>query len=221
MLRYVFSMLILCDFDGTVTLEDVTNCIWDHYHGPQWREWLLPDYRAGKTSTLQVMAGGFKPIRAPLEEIMVVAQQHRTLRAGFAEFVQGCSDRGWPLHIISCGLDVYIRELLPQGIPIVSYKAVLGEDGWDVTLPDGVELKAGEDFKIHAMERLLEKYPGRQTVFIGDGRNDFPIAQKCRYVFTRSESTLERLCRENNIVATSFAQFDEILHSAPFNQNEN
>jgi len=202
-------MLILCDFDGTITLEDVTNCIWDHYHGPQWREWLLPDYRAGKTTTLQVMAAGFKPIRAPLTEMLTIAQQHRTLRTGFQAFAAECKRRDWPLYVVSCGLDVYIREFLPTGIPVISYEAEL-QDGWDVRLPADVDLAPGADFKIHALERLRKKHPDLPTVFIGDGRNDFPVSQQCDRVFAKSGSTLERLNRESHRECFSFDSFDEI-----------
>lgn len=202
-------MLILCDFDGTITLEDVTNCIWDHYLGPEWREWLLPDYRAGKTTTLQVMAGGFKPIRAPLKEMLAVAEQHKTLREGFREFAAFCKANEWPLVVVSCGLDVYIEAYLPKGIPFISYKAVL-EDGWRVSLPADVSLQPGDDFKIHALNRLRTKYPGRETVFIGDGRNDFPISKECDHVFAKSASTLERLCKEAGIEHHSFDDFHGI-----------
>jgi 2-hydroxy-3-keto-5-methylthiopentenyl-1-phosphate phosphatase len=203
-------MLILCDFDGTITLEDVTNCIWDHYHGPEWREWLLPDYRAGKTSTLQVMAGGFKPIRAPLAEMLAIARRHKTLRAGFHEFSAFCKKMDWPLYVVSCGLDVYIKAFLPDDIPFISYQAVLDE-GWNVRLPADVALKPGEDFKIHALNRLLAKHPGLKTVFIGDGRNDFPISKAANHVFAKSDSTLERLCKESSLEHYSFDDFHEIL----------
>lgn len=202
-------MLILCDFDGTITLEDVTNCIWDHYHGPEWREWLLPDYRAGKTTTLQVMAAGFKPIRAPLAEMLTIAEQHKTLRAGFHEFAAECRSKNWPLYIVSCGLNVYIREFLPTGIPIISYEAEL-QDGWDVRLPADVTLAPGGDFKIHALDRLRKLHPKLPTVFIGDGRNDFPVSQHCDRVFAKSGSTLERLGREESRGFHSFDTFDEI-----------
>lgn len=202
-------MLILCDFDGTITLEDVTNCIWDHYHGPEWREWLLPDYRAGKTTTLQVMSAGFKPIRAPLAEMLTIAERHRTLRAGFHEFAAECRSNDWPLYVVSCGLDVYIREFLPAGIPIISYEAEL-KDGWDVRLPADVTLAPGGDFKIHALERLRGKHPGLPTVFIGDGRNDFPVSQNCDRVFAKKLSTLERLRLEAGLPTVGFDSFDEI-----------
>ena len=30
-------MLILCDFDNTITTEDVTNLLWDEFDLPNWR----------------------------------------------------------------------------------------------------------------------------------------------------------------------------------------
>jgi 2-hydroxy-3-keto-5-methylthiopentenyl-1-phosphate phosphatase len=155
------------------------------------------------------MAGGFKPIRAPLSEMLAIAEQHKTLRAGFYEFAVFCKTMDWPLYVVSCGLDVYIKAFLPEGIPFISYEAAL-EEGWQVRLPSDVSLNPGEDFKIHALKRLCEKHPGRETVFIGDGRNDFPISKAVNQVFAKSDSTLERLCKESSLKHHSFDNFHEI-----------
>ncbi|HYF50297.1 MAG TPA: MtnX-like HAD-IB family phosphatase [Planctomycetota bacterium] len=202
-------MLILCDFDGTVTEEDVTNLIWDRYIWPDWRERLLPPYREGKATTLDLMAAGYREITATADELLDAVRKDVRLRKGFAEFAQRCKQVGWPLHVVSCGLDWYIRAFLPPGVPYHCYAAE-HQGRWIVKLPPDVELTPACDFKIHVMEKLLKQHGKRDTVFIGDGRNDFPIARECDRVFAVKNSTLGKMCREAGVACVAFETFDEV-----------
>lgn len=202
-------MLVLCDFDGTITTDDVTNLLWDRYGIADWRGQLLPAYRAGQRTTLELMDEGWRAIGLPEAELLSVAHQEIGLRHGFIRFVDRCRDSGWAFHVVSCGLDWYLRAFLPPEVPFTSYTATL-EDGWRVQLPAGCTLQSGEDFKIHVMQALLNGKADEVTVYIGDGRNDLPIAAACDHVFAVRNSTLARLCREEGISAVEFESFDTI-----------
>jgi 2-hydroxy-3-keto-5-methylthiopentenyl-1-phosphate phosphatase len=202
-------MLVLCDFDGTITTDDVTNVLWDRYGLANWRERLLPAYRAGQTSTLELMDTGWRAIAMSADDLLLAARAKIALRDGFTAFLDGCANRRWDFHVISCGLDWYLRAFLPSGVPFTSYAAVL-EDGWRVRLPEGHTLPPGADFKVHVMRQLQVGHPGVGTVFIGDGRNDFPIAQACDHVFALGGSTLARLCGEAGVACVEFESFNEI-----------
>lgn len=203
-------MLVLCDFDGTITEQDVTNLIWDRYIWPDWRERLLPPYREGKATTLDLMSQGYKPITATAEELIAAIGEHVRIRAGFEALTEFCVAKNWPLHVVSCGLDWYLRAFLPPGVAFSCYAARY--DGcWNVSLPEGVALAAGQDFKIHVLEKLLLQHPGRDTVFIGDGRNDFPIARACGRAFAVKGSTLAKMCREHGVGCMEFESFAEVV----------
>ena len=202
-------MLILCDFDGTVTEEDVTNLIWDRYIWPDWRERLLPPYREGKATTLDLMAAGYREISATAEELLDAVRNDVKLRGGFEEFAAGCVKKQWPLHVVSCGLDWYIRAFLPAGVPYHCYAAEFA-GRWEVKLPPDVSLTPACDFKIHVMEKLLKQHGKRDTVFIGDGRNDFPVARECDRVFAVKDSTLGKMCREAGVPCVEFEEFGAV-----------
>ena len=53
-------MIIVTDFDGTLTLDDVTTFIWDKYLPYDWRAKLLPPTYEGRQTPLQMIAQGFK-----------------------------------------------------------------------------------------------------------------------------------------------------------------
>lgn len=203
-------MLVLCDFDGTISATDITNIVWDEFGIPNWRDKLLPPYRAGKTTTLDLMSEGWRAIAVSEAQLLDYVRPLVKLREGFAELREFCAQRRWEFYVVSCGLEWYLRAFLPADIRYVCYKASFNQ-GWDVTLPSDCTLPAGVDFKVFQMERLRQKHPGEEIVFIGDGRNDFPIARKADRAFAVKGSTLAALCAEHGIACPEFTTFHEVM----------
>src|SRR5262249_20149077 len=117
--------------------------------------------------------------------------------------------RNWPLAVVSGGLDFYIEAFLPAGVPFYSYTATFA-DHWHVTAPPHIEKSEADDFKV-CVKKLLKKLHRKERVaFIGDGRNDFPVASKADKVFAVHDSTLAHLCRERAIPHHEFHDFSEI-----------
>jgi 2-hydroxy-3-keto-5-methylthiopentenyl-1-phosphate phosphatase len=205
-------MLIICDFDGTVTERDVTDLIWDDFYDGDWRADLLPSYDAGETSILEVMGGGYRRVRRSPEELLGHVRDRVRLRPGFERLAEVAEEHRWDLRVLSCGLEFYIRALLPDGIP---YDCFVGEygSGWRVTLPMGVDLVSGEDFKMHVLAKLRASHEGKTVVYVGDGRNDFPAARTCDLVFAVRGSTLASLCLETGVPFSEFTHFDEVIRA--------
>jgi len=59
---------VLCDFDGTVAVEDVTDSLLDRFASPEWQV-LERDWRAGKIGSAECMAGQVALLDASREEI--------------------------------------------------------------------------------------------------------------------------------------------------------
>jgi len=202
-------LLILCDFDGTLTEQDVTNLIWDNYIDPNWREIMLPPYRAGTSTTLDLMSGGYNSITATAAELMEFVTPLVNHRIGFLNFHAQCKARGWPAYVVSCGLEFYIKPYLPEGMPLFCYGSE-HKKSWQVFLPRDLDVRKDEDFKIYVLNKLKQRHPGMPTVFIGDGRNDFPIARQVDHVFAIKDSSLESLCKEAGVACTVVSTFDEV-----------
>jgi len=205
-------LLILCDFDGTITLQDVTNLIWDHFIGPSWRDDLLSSYKRGHISHLKIMVDGYKLVRAPRQTLLDFVRPQVRFRAGFEALRARCDAMHWPLAVVSGGLDFYIEDFLPKGIPFYSYKAVLNEH-WEVSDPPDIKKDEAEDFKVHVMRLLKKQHRKEKVVFIGDGRNDFPVAKLADRVFAVKGSTLARLCGERGVACEEFEDFETLAKS--------
>jgi 2-hydroxy-3-keto-5-methylthiopentenyl-1-phosphate phosphatase len=177
-------MLVLCDFDGTVTEQDVTDLIWDDHLDDNWREELFSAWTTSRMSMVEQMSLGYGRIRCSPEQLLEQIRGRIRLRSGFGELVRVAAEREWHLQVLSCGLDFYIKELLPPGIP---YHCLIGEfdGGWRVTAPPDIGLGPGEDFKVHLLGKLRAEHAGHAVVYIGDGRSDLCACRKVDFVFAK------------------------------------
>jgi 2-hydroxy-3-keto-5-methylthiopentenyl-1-phosphate phosphatase len=186
-------MLIVSDFDGTLTVDDVTSFYWDQHLPYDWRRELLPDTYAGKRTPLEMIARGYGDIAVPPDVLLAEARAHTRMRSGLSALTALCRARGWPFLVVSHGLGFYIQELLPPGIPFVAFAGTFDGRRWQVTLPPGLALSPGEDFKSHVVAELRRQHPRRPTVYLGDGRLDLPAAETCDEIFAVRGSKLAEL----------------------------
>jgi HAD superfamily phosphoserine phosphatase-like hydrolase len=203
-------MQIFCDFDGTITTEDVTNFLWDRHGTPGWRDILLPPYRRGETTNVDVMDAGWRVITISKNELLAEARASISLRPGFLALLDACEREHWSFHVISGGIDWYVDAFLPPGVSFTACVAAL-EDGWRVRLPAAFQVPPGVDFKVHVFRQRRTKAPDVRSVFVGDGRNDFQVAAECDLVCAVKGSTLARLCHEAGIQTVQFESFDELV----------
>jgi 2-hydroxy-3-keto-5-methylthiopentenyl-1-phosphate phosphatase len=202
--------LVVSDFDGTITIDDLTNFIWDAHVPYDWRAVLTPLSREGVLSPLQMIARGYGDVPQPPEALLAEVLPKGRLRAGFDGFVQSCRLNRWPFEVLSHGLTFYIRPLLPAGSALTAFEGRFEGGRWRVELPPGLSVPAGRDFKAHVVSLLRERYPDHTTVYVGDGRLDFPAARTCDRIFAVTDSTLAKMCAEAGIEFTPFHSFDEV-----------
>lgn len=202
--------LIVSDFDGTITIDDLTNIIWDRHVPYDWRAVLTPLSREGVLSPLEMIARGYGDVAQPPEALLAEVLPRGRLRAGFEAFVAACATRRWPFEVLSHGLTFYIRPLLPDGVALTAFEGRFDAGRWRVELPAGLVVPEGRDFKAHVVALLRARHPGHATIYIGDGRLDFPAARTCDRVFAVRDSTLARLCDEAGVPFTPFDTFDEV-----------
>ncbi|WP_437736977.1 HAD-IB family phosphatase [Sorangium sp. So ce1335] len=202
-------MLILSDFDGTITSADLTNRVWDAHLTYDWRQALLRPVAEGQLTPLELLQRGYADVGRSAAELLEELRPHAALRPGFEDLLALCARRGWVFHVISHGLPFYIREFLPPGTAFSCFDAVF--DGrWRVTVPEAVRLGPGDDFKVRVIDQLKAAAGETATVYIGDGRLDYPAARCCDRVFAVRGSALDALCARDGVPRTPFDSFTEI-----------
>ena len=203
-------MIVVADFDGTLTIEDVTTLVWDTYLGYDWRTTLLPPTYEGRWSPLEMIARGYAGITVPPERLIPEIRSRVRLRPGVEALATFCRGRRWPFMVASHGLSFYLEALLPSWIPCTSFVGTYAGGHWEVGLPPGMTLRPGEDFKIRVVADLKARHPGHPTAFIGDGRLDLPAAEVCDRAFAVRGSRLGRLLQQAGRPVVEFSSLDEV-----------
>lgn len=205
------KVAILCDFDGTITVEEVSTSLLDRYSGRRWRR-ADADLLAGRISLRQTMAREFKLLRAPRSEMERFVEGIH-LREGAAELVAAARRHRSPLLIVSEGLDFYIAAFLRQRNLRVGFRsnhAVFTPDGVSVEHPfaDGGCDLCGTCKKAQLRELGSKGYT---TVYIGDGISDRCPARFCDVLFARGG--LLEYCRSAGIGCIPYGDFHDVLRA--------
>ena len=203
-------MIIQCDFDGTITEEDVSFSLLDTFAQGNWRE-LFQNYRENKMTVGDFNTQAFAMVKVGREELLEVAKANVKLREGFHNLVNYCRNRGFRFLIVSNGLDFYIESILEDvglgDIEVYAAQTRFYPGGLEVQYigPDGTPLNS--DFKA-AYTRLFLKQ-GYKVVCVGNGPSDIFPAALAQHVFAR-DGLLEG-CQEKKLKCQPFDDLNDIV----------
>ena len=206
----VSKTLFQCDFDGTITEEDVSFRLLDAYADGDWRQ-LFREYQEGKISVERFNRDAFVMVKADRESLLKVVRDNMKIRPGFHELVAFCRSKGFRFVIVSNGLDFYIEETLRgigmADIEVFSAQTHFHPEGLKVQYigPDGGQLEDG--FKGAYVNSFLEE--GYRIIYAGNGTSDISPARQCHYVF--ATGTLLDYCKQINLGCTAFNDFNQVV----------
>jgi 2-hydroxy-3-keto-5-methylthiopentenyl-1-phosphate phosphatase len=204
------KIIIQCDFDGTLTVEDMGFYLLDTFAGGEWRQWL-EQYRNDQISVGEFNSRAFATLQAPKEELLAATLSRAKLRDGFRELVGYCRQKGFRLAIVSNGLDFYINSILDDaGLGDVEAHAAITQfhpGGLKVQYigPDGAPLN--DDFKA-AYTRLFLK-EGYKVAYVGNGPSDASPASLSHHIFARDG--LLDYCKEKNLPCQPFTNMHDVI----------
>ena len=214
------NIAVLCDFDDTITLENVAHLILKRFGDGTWEE-IRRQYLGGIVPPEEYFERPFKALTTSREDLQNHVKSTARLRDGFLEFVDYCQSRNIEIGVVSLGLDFYIEALLSyhglDWIPIYCVGTRFTTDGMEFD-PKYSDKTCGRwgICKCKVVERY--KQAGKQVVYVGDGRNDLCPATRSDLVFARD--VLEELCQRDNISYYPLRDFtdatkklDEFIHS--------
>jgi 2-hydroxy-3-keto-5-methylthiopentenyl-1-phosphate phosphatase len=190
--------LVQCDFDGTLTQEDVSFLILDAFGSRDWRQ-LLTQYREGKISVGQFNMKAFAMVKADKQTLLKFVKSRAKIRAGFRELLAYCHRKGFEFVIVSNGLDFYIETILRDigmdNIQVFAAQTQFSPDGIDVRYigPEGNQLE--DNFKEAYVSLFLGR--GYRLIYAGNGISDVSPARQAHHIFATGE--LLTYCKEMNL----------------------
>ncbi len=202
--------LVQCDFDGTITEEDVSFQLLDAFANGGWRQ-MLTEYREGKISVGYFNMTVFTMIKADRQTLCEFARNEAKIRAGFRELLDCCHRKDFRFVIVSNGLDFYIETILGDigidNIEVLAAQTHFSPESIEVKYigPEGNQIQ--DSFKEAYIRLFLSR--GYRVVYVGNGISDIPAAKLAYRIFANGE--LLDYCKQTNLNYTPFVDLNDIV----------
>jgi 2-hydroxy-3-keto-5-methylthiopentenyl-1-phosphate phosphatase len=186
-------MLILCDFDGTVTAVD-TNTYLAKRFAPSRADEVAGKLATREMTLREVLEAEVSGMAAAQEEIVAAAVEGIPFRGGFEPFVEAARAHGDRIVLLSAGFRQLIRPMLANAgmagydLELVANDAAWSSEGGTITWRDQPMCdRCGEQCKRSDVAALRARYEddADTVVYIGDGFSDRCGAETADRIFAR------------------------------------
>jgi len=206
------SLVVLCDFDGTVVDIDTSVFVLTRFAEEDWRT-FDGQLERGKITLGECLRKQFSTVRATKTRILKEIENVPSVRPNFEKLAEFCKTKGIPLMIVSAGLDFVINHFLEQKgwqklVTVYAPKARITAKGIKFTFPKLLD-KASVSFK-DDLVRYYKKQ-GKTTIYIGDGFADFNAAKNADFSFAIEDSKLAELLKNDGIPHKEISDFQEVV----------
>jgi len=204
--------LILCDFDGTISLRDMGYVLLNRFSSGDW-EAIDRDFCEGKIGSREAYSRIAEIIRGDQKGIRDFVQENSEIDPYFVSFYHYCGEKGIDVKIVSDGLDFYIKILLElhhlSEIPFYANRTRFHPGGrMQFSFPFASE-ECGlcGTCKKKLVQIHRDQYDS--IVFVGNGLSDRCGAREADFVFAKG--SLYQHCIREDITCHFFENFEEIL----------
>lgn len=206
-------MQVFCDFDGTISKEDVTDLVLGRFARPQWHE-IEDQWTRGKITSAQCMQRQVRLIEATRDELDAFLDTVE-IDGDFVAFKEFCDKKGHALTVVSDGVEYFIRRVLGRhglsNIPVIANRLVrasgTGGSGFDLELP----FTSGACAAGSGVCKCAVVSPSGDHIYIGDGRSDFCVSNEAMVVFAKAK--LADYCRSHRIAFFPYDSFADVQRS--------
>lgn len=202
--------VIFCDFDGTITLEDVVDKLLDLYADKRWKD-IEKLWERGSIGSRECLSLQLRCIGSVEEQELLRFAFGIEIDPGFKDFINTARKNGIDLYIVSDGFDMFIKFiLLRNGISTVPVFANELRVKYSRPVPsfpfgsDACRMKSGM-CKCSIINRFRAE---NEVIYIGDGESDLCAAGKADTVFAKDR--LSAHCEHSGIKYTGFSSFADI-----------
>jgi 2-hydroxy-3-keto-5-methylthiopentenyl-1-phosphate phosphatase len=201
---------VLCDFDGTITNEDIGFNIIKTFAGPGWHE-IEDAYQRGEKGSREALLEIFALTRVSRETLQDYVETHFHVDPQFPAFVEFCRTLEIAVTVLSDGFDFYIDLMFNKfrvDVPYLANTLQVVDCRLHAGFPHSSQ-NCGScgNCKVSYARQVRER--GSRIIYIGDGHSDKCVSGVADYVFAKG--VLADHCREQGTPYYPFDSFTDIL----------
>ena len=200
---------IVVDFDGTISIDDVSDGLFEAFAAPGWKE-IDVEFERGEIGSRECIERQMALLRGTPEQLEDYAVEHFPIDPSFPPFVEWARGADIEVRVASDGVGLHVLPLLASvglgDLPVVTNRAV-SNGRWHMEFPNAhPECVFCGTCKMNA---TLEARDRRGPVaFVGDGHSDRFGALYADVVFAKRY--LAEYCREVGVPFTEWSTFDDV-----------
>lgn len=204
------KIIILCDFDGTITMQDIGDMVIERFAAPEAQK-LLDEYYSGTLSLWDTDSRIYSTITASRKELQEYVREHAIIRNGFHELLEFCKQKKIEFVIVSGGYDYYIQAVLGDKLDNIPHS-------WNNThfSSQGITIERGNPNPScsrcgNCKSLICKKYQtlGYTIISIGDSLSDYCMSEMSHIRFARER--LEEHLQKLNKPYTHYDDFHEVI----------
>lgn len=206
------SWRVQCDFDGTISLVDVTDSLLERFGQTGWQD-LEAAWERGDIGSRDCMRGQIALLDMSEQEL---AAHLDTIAIDpfFVDFVRTAQSLGLPVEVISDGMDRVIRNILQRhglgDLPVSANHLVqVGDRRWALESPYAKASCTRASGTCKCACLAVHHNDGAAVLFVGDSTSDFCVSGKADFVFAKSR--LIDYCKAERIPFAPIADFGVAL----------
>lgn len=206
------NMIIVSDFDGTITKTDTLSKFLEDYADDKWLD-IENDWRDGKFGSQECLVKQFALVPNLTPKLVDDFLDTMEIDDGFYSFANYAKDKGIPVVILSDGLDYFINKILEKNnidfINVITNHAYFDERGkFIIEFPNDSRHCTNDagTCKCKVVRNLKKRY--EKVVYVGDGASDFCVSKEPDVVFAKAG--LAEYCRVNDIKYTEYKTYKDV-----------
>jgi 2,3-diketo-5-methylthio-1-phosphopentane phosphatase len=204
------NKLVLVDFDGTITKNDVGALLFDSFSKEKNKR-IVSQWLEGKISSKECLQKECELIEITKKQLKNFALSQK-IDENFPDFVDLCKREKKDLVILSDGLDYYIKLILRKYHldDILFYSNTLRFEGKRL-VPEFPYYDQGcgncGNCKKYHLRNL--RRPRQRVVYIGDGLSDKCAIGEADFIFAKND--LKSFCEKEKIDHFEFKDFRDVI----------
>jgi 2,3-diketo-5-methylthio-1-phosphopentane phosphatase len=205
-------LVLVLDFDGTVTDKDIGDEVCDRFAPPAWKE-IDAAWVRNEMSLPDAQRKMWAMCRAERAEAVAYAREIGKRRPGLHELLDEVHRLGGESWLASGGFDFYVEGILDVEAARFArryYNATKFEQGRiEVSFPHEA-MACGKCGVCKGLVCDAARAIAERVVFVGDGSSDRCAVGRCDQMFAVRGGILDRHCASLGAPATRFETFEEV-----------